>query len=322
MSDPGAPPFLFVVGCGRSGTTVLRTILDSHPDLAMAHEGRFIAPLIRRRARYERADGFAVDVLAADLLADRAVRTNLHLDADDVRAALGPPAPSSCADAVRRIFAYYAAREGKARYGDKMPGYVVRMPALAELLPEARFVHIIRDGRDVALSSMAIETNRDGVVAHALSWKRRVEAGRTAGRRLGPARYHDVRYEDLIEDPAAHVSALCRFAGLSYEPAMLRFFERADAVPAKVRANPRHARLREPLSTGTRSWRTHMGAADVQRFEVVAGELLTELGYPRGAPEVSLAARAQASWGWLHWQLRRGAARLPGMARRALVQDP
>ncbi len=243
------PPFAFVVGCGRSGTTVLRTVLDAHPDLAVAHEGRFVAALGMRRARYERPEGFALDRLVADLLADRAVRTNLELDEDDLRAALAPPVPDF-ATATRRVFARYAARRGKARYGDKFPGYVLRMDLLAGLFPEARFVHIVRDGRDVALSSAAIEGQESDPVALACNWVSRVRAGREAGARLGPARYHEVRYEALVTAPEATVAPLCTFLDLTYEPAMLAFADRPGAVPAKVETNPRHARLAEPLSPG------------------------------------------------------------------------
>ena len=180
MSAP--PPFLFVVGCGRSGTTVLRTILDAHPELAVTHESKFIAPLGIRRHRYERPDGFDVDRFIHDLLADPGVRANLGLEDDWVREALAAPV-TDYPDAVRRVFAAYAARQHKRRYGDKMPGSVLRIPLLAELFPEARFVHIIRDGRDVALSSMAIEGLDPDPVSWALNWKARVTAGRKAGRR-------------------------------------------------------------------------------------------------------------------------------------------
>ena len=213
------PPFVFVVGCGRSGTTVLRTVLDSHPDLAVSHEGRFVAPLGLRRARYERPEGFATDRLIADLTADRAVRTNLEFDEDDVRAALAGPAPEGFPDAVRRIFAHYAEVRGKSRYGDKFPGYVLRMDLLAGMFPEARFVHIVRDGRDVALSYRAIAPA--DAVTLAFDWRSRVSAGRAAGATLGPARYQEVRYEDLVTDPRPTVEGLCGFLDLAFDPAML-----------------------------------------------------------------------------------------------------
>ena len=105
MSAP--PPFLFVVGCGRSGTTVLRTILDAHPELAVTHESQFIVPLGIRRRRYEHPDGLDVDRFIRDLLADAGVRANLGLDEVWVREALATPV-ADYPDAVRRVFAAYA----------------------------------------------------------------------------------------------------------------------------------------------------------------------------------------------------------------------
>jgi hypothetical protein len=310
------PPFLFIVGCGRSGTTVLRTVLDAHPELAVAHEGRFVVPLGLRRATYERPRGFDVDRFVADLGRDRAVRTNLDLEEDALRRAIGERPVVDLPDAVRRVFAWYAAQRGKSRYGDKMPAYVLRIPLLAGLFPESRFVHIIRDGRDVALSSMAIDGNSQGAVELAINWDTRVTAGRTAGRALGPGRYHEVRYEALVSDPAPVVAGLCAFLDLPYAPEMLQFSERPDGVPPKVKTNPRHARLAEPLSPGARSWRTDMAPPALDAFEAIAGTRLSELGYERAVPTPSVAARGRALAGRLAWQAARGRARLPGVVRR------
>jgi Sulfotransferase family len=318
-SVPGQPPpFLFIVGCGRSGTTVLRTVLDAHPELAVAHEGRFVVPLGLRRARYERPAGFDVDRFVAVLAGDRAVRTNLDLDADAIRRAVGERPVVDLPDAVRRVFAWFALQRGKARYGDKMPAYVLRIPLLAEMFPEARFVHIIRDGRDVALSSMAIDGNTQKVVELAINWDTRVGAGRAAGRELGPGRYHEVRYEALVSEPAPVVAELCSFLDLAYAPEMLQFFEQPDGVSAKVKANPRHARLAEPLSPGERSWRADMTHADLDAVEAVAGTRLSELGYERAVAAPSVAARGRAVVGRLAWQAARARARLPGIVRRRL----
>ncbi|MGH8824605.1 MAG: sulfotransferase family protein [Jiangellaceae bacterium] len=322
MSGADRDPFVFVVGCGRSGTTVLRTVLDSHPDLAVSHEGRFIYPLSRRRERYERPEGFDVAAFTADLLADRAVRTNLGLGEDDLRTALGGPPVVDYPDAVRRIFTHYAARAGKRRYGDKMPAYVLHLPVLGEMFPEARFVHIIRDGRDVALSSLAIDDNRLDALDLALNWKIRVGTGRADGRALGPHRYHEVRYEALITEPTAHVTGLCEFLDLDFDPAMLRFAEKRTGVPEKVLVNPRHARLAEPLSPGLRSWRTHMGRRDLEVFEAAAGHLLTELGYERAVARPPLSARVRVARGRVRHQVDRGRARLPGLLRRARQARP
>lgn len=306
-----------MVGCGRSGTSLLRSILDAHPDLAVSHEGRFIANVARHRARYERPEGFDVAAFCRDVASDRAVGRNLGLNAADVAAAVDGDPVVSVADAVRRIYTSFAARRGKTRYGDKMPGYVLHLPVLAGVFPEARVVHIIRDGRDVALSSMAIEGHHQDPVPLALNWVQRVRTGRSDGRGLGPDRYREVRYEALLEDPEASVVALCSFLGLDYDPAMLRFFEDRSKQPTRVRANPRHARLNEPVSHGTRSWRTQMKPEDLAVFEAVAGPLLTELGYERGVARPSMSARATAALGKMRWQTLRVRSRLPLRARRA-----
>ncbi len=231
--------------------------------------------------------------------------------------ALGPAPPVDYPDAVRRVYAHWAARRGKARYGDKMPGYVLRIPALATLLPEAHFVHIIRDGRDVALSTMAIPGTDHDPVALAIEWSRRVGAGRRAGTELGSGRYREVRYEDLVTDPTRPAEDLCAFLDLPYEPAMLLVADRHERHPDKLRTNPRHARLGEPLSMGPRSWRTDMAASDRERFEAVAGGLLDDLGYERSPAEPSAATRAAVAVGRARWHTRRARARMPGVVRRA-----
>jgi hypothetical protein len=318
MATPEPPPFLFVVGAGRSGTSLLRTVLDGHSHLAVSHEGRFVYPLSRRRRRYERPSGFDIDAFAADLLADPAVRGNLGLDAAGVQRALAGAPITDYPDAVRRVFADYARRDGKPRYGDKMPAYVLRMPALATMFPEARFVHIVRDGRDVALSAAAFAGRPGDPIGLGIDWRRRVAAGRAAGRLLGDGRYHELRYEHLVTDPATTVRSLCRYLDVDFEPDMLRVPERHVRAPAKLQANPRHARLAEPIAPSQRSWRTDMERADVERFEAAAGDLLEELGYERGAPHPSLTARIAARWGYVRRQADRAQARLPGAARRTL----
>jgi hypothetical protein len=296
-TSDGHPPFLFIVGCGRSGTSVLRRVLDGHSQLAVAHEGRFVAPLSRRRARYERDDGFDVEAFAADLLVDPAVRGNLGLSVEDVRAALDGAPVLDYPDAVRRVFAFYAARQGKPRYGDKMPAYVLRMPALADLFPEARFVHIIRDGRDVALSYQSVAWGPTTAEEAAIRWRGNVRRGRRDGRRLGADRYREVRYEELVADPEPVLRSLCEFLDLAWDDAMLHHHVAAGAVVAATRFPGAHQRLLLPPTRGLRDWRRDMPERDVAGFEAIAGDLLDELGYgratgPSSVPE-QLASRAR-----------------------------
>ncbi len=165
-----------------------------------------------------------------------------------------------------------------------------RIPELHRFWPEARFVHIVRDGRDVCLSILNWESARsaagrytaweeDPVSTTALWWKRKVLLGREGGNPLGPGLYHEVRYESLVANPAGECGRLCGFLGIPYEDAMLRFDERREGTdPDLERAHPTM-----PITAGLRAWRTQMSRENVERFEAAAGDLLEELGYPLGS---------------------------------------
>jgi hypothetical protein len=246
------PPFPFVVGCSRSGTTLLRAMLDAHPALAVPPESHFaLAPSVGAlRRALRREPWFAL----------------WEIDAPDLRGL-------DCADAVRALFAAYAAAQGKPRYADKTPHYVSHLPLLATRFPEARFVHVVRDGRDVALSLLEVPWGPDTIEEAAAHWRRRVLEGHDAG--LPADRYRELRYEALVADPEAELRALARWLGLDYDGAMLAYPGRPLSVPHPEH----HRRLALAPTTGLRDWRTQMAAADVVRFRTVAGDALDLLGF-------------------------------------------
>ncbi len=252
-------------------------MLDSNPQLAIPGESYFIvelAPKFRRRwwRRFD-ADAFVVDLCAHARFQQWAIPEA------EVRGAVEAAAPSSFADAIRAVYALHAHRAGKARYGDKTPNYVLQLPLLARLFPEARFVHIVRDGRDVALSVTGIdEWGPKRVPGAARYWSQHVNAGRTAGRMLGPARYLEVRYEDLAAAPESELRSICAFYDLPFDPAMLSYYERFDEVIAPDFQPQIHQRLREPPKVVSK-WRTEMTAEDRAAFEAQAGDLLAACGY-------------------------------------------
>ncbi len=291
--DPRQSVFPFIVGCGRSGTTLVRALFDSHPQMAVPHESYFVESLARRRARYERPSGFDTRRFAADLLAHPWFH-RWALPADEVSSALFRQQPAGYPDAVRVVYALYAHHHGKSRYADKTPNYVLHIPLLAELFPEARFLHLVRDGRDVALSLLEQEWGADSVAAAALYWNRRTQAGRRAGQTLGPERYREVRYEDLIEEPEAVLRPLCPFLGLSFEPEMLHYAERAEELIRPAAFPDQHQRLRLPPTKGLRDWRSQMAPKDVATFEALSGRLLEELRYERAVLQIPVRLRFEA----------------------------
>jgi hypothetical protein len=290
---PGAgATFPVVLGCVRSGTTMLRALLDSHPDLAVPPEAYFVVPALEQRARYESGRGLDRDRLLADVAADRSF-PDWRLGPDALAEVRATPM-TTVPEALLALYGAYAHQHGKPRAGDKTPSHLLHVGLLADALPDARFVHIVRDGRDVVPSILGMDFGPDRFATAVLFWSRRVERGLTAGAALGPARYREVRYEALVADPEAALRDLCPFLGLEYSPEMLRYHERADELLDGLRDTGHVQGVRRPPTAGVRDWRTALDPHQVQLFEALAGDLLDRLGYARSGQPIPSRVRVEA----------------------------
>ncbi len=293
-------PYVLAVGCPRSGTTLLQRMLDHHPMLAIANDTHFIAKVI---------DPEGGDVPLSPEIVDRVLAYHrfprLGLPEDSVR--LAAARSETYAQFVGLLYAEFAARRGKPLAGEKTPDYVRYLPLLGRLFPWARFIHLIRDGRDVALSTMQWARPHKGpgrfamweeepVAVCALWWRWQVSAGRSKGLELR-SRYCEVHYEQLVVDPAGTTSRLCGFLDLPFSQEMLAFHV------GKTRSDPglsaKNAWL--PPTRGLRDWRTQMIERDVALFEALAGDLLSSFGYERATAGpsravASLADRCRRRW--------------------------
>jgi hypothetical protein len=299
---------IFVVGCPRSGTGLVRDLLRSHPRLSLPPESHFI-PVYHRAFGHPASDREA-RALGKRILELRRVRA-WGVD-------LEPAAFDGCrsfADVVARVYEAFARREGKPRWGDKTPQYVAEIPLLLELFPSARVVHVIRDGRDVALSWIRAPFGPGNVYAAAGAWVRYVSAGR---RQREDERYGEVRYEDLLDDPRATMAALCELVG--EEPS--DEVPRPDLGARRMWGLRRYAGEWQALAAREEivrhnhgKWRGSMTLADRTVFESVAGELAAELGYPLEGLGRALgrAERVRLRAG----SARRTGARVIGSPRRA-----
>jgi hypothetical protein len=283
-------PYVFIVGCPRSGNTLLQRIVDAHPDIAVISQTRWIPRWFEKR-RGLTPEGLVTRQLVEELLGyDRFAK--LKIGREELENLIGHSEPIPYSDFVAGIFDLYGQRQGKRLVGDKTPRYARSIRILHALWPRAKFVHIIRDGRDVCLSVLDWEYadrgparfaswSEDPVTTVALWWERYLHLGREAGASLDPGLYHEVRYESLVTRPAAECKALCDFLGLPYDNAMLRFHEGREKADPSLDAK----KAWRPTTSGLRDWRSQMTLGDIERFEAAAGDLLEELGYPRAVPD-------------------------------------
>ena len=283
--DPPAP---FIGGATRSGTTLLRLMLDAHPDLAIPSETHFVPDMI-----YRCVDGpVEADELAA-IATTHARWGDFGLDADEYAARVRALQPLTAAEAIRAFYRLYAETQGKPRWGDKTPGYLRKTKPIQRVLPEARFIHMIRDGRDVALSVMPLNFGPSTVTEAAELWVKRVTTGRRQER--GANHYTEVTYEDLIAHTDPTLRRVAEFLDLPFDPAMLAYHERAgERLAEKARDLPKEGGRTQPAEARISShalaseaprtdrigrWRREMSPDDVAEYERIAGPLLAELGY-------------------------------------------
>jgi len=299
-------PFVFVVGCPRSGTTLLQRMLDNHPQLAVAYDTLFIPAAVRGNKL--KNPPVTPELVERVRTFKRFSRFGLGAETLDQLA----PEASDYAHLVSLLYDAFARLHGKPLGGEKSPGYVRHMPMLQALFPEARFVHLVRDGRDVALSLLDWGKGKNSpkgparkyrLWAHsplgvcALWWVRKAGQGRLDAQRLPSGRLLEVRYEALVADPAPELRKIAAFLGLDYTDDMVNFHV------GKTRETPglsaKTAWL--PATGGIRDWRRSMPDRDVELFEALAGDLLSGFGYERRFPEIgkataSLARELRLAW--------------------------
>jgi hypothetical protein len=259
-------------------------MLNANPELAVPPESHFLRSVAKRPRSYT-PRSLVEHALRSERFRDWALEERRVWESFD------QVGPRSLAEATDVLYTCYAEANGKLRWGDKTPPYVMIVEQLASLLPAARFIHLIRDGRDVALSFSSVSFGpRNDPVAQAIFWRNRVEAGRRAGESLGNERYFELRYEDLVARPEDELRRLCAFVDLAFDPMMLRHHETAGhSIPESRRLF--HASVEKPLTANLRDWRTRMTTNDVAWFEAIAGDLLSAVGY-----ELSGSAKPRGAW--------------------------
>lgn len=264
----GEPPQIFIVGMNGSGTTMLLDHLGSHSAIfGFPAETKSLPYFIMNEAKYgDLNDAASFLCLWSEL------RESVFGGAEALRRDIPLPDSSrhSAAGAFDHLMGYLARSQGKRIWCEKSPMHVHHLTLLARHFPDARFIHVIRDGRDCAASFH--RRWKFNPMRTIVRWKRAVRVGREQGRKLG-ARYYEVRYESITARPESEFRMICDFLGLE--------FERAVLGAGRGRPNSTVPEGGQVVRNERSSFQ-YFGPRRVAHMEAVAGLTLAELGYTCG----------------------------------------
>ncbi len=279
-------PF-FVSGCPRSGTTLLQVLLDTHSRIALPPESHVFerfSPFFESYGDLHHPDNLLF--FASELLRDMAVRQwELAITPADL---VENVRHYTVAGVISALFEMYVRKQKKKRWGDKTPQHVFYLDKIEDVFPEARFIFMVRDGRDVAESLRRVHIGPQSIFSIARRWKSYQNAITTFLKSSSSGRCLTVRYEDLVRDPRRTCRKILDFLG---EP----YLEQPQPGPGSMSGAGLSGQytgrktLHDSLSSGVSQkkigiFRRELSTREIQIFESVAGNELREYGYPLVGP--------------------------------------
>jgi len=282
------PPF-FIVGAQRSGSTLLRLILNAHSHIAVPEEARFLTPLLRRENLHTRLSRDQLSQILAYLASNHQFRL-WNYDASSFFEWLASVEEVKLCQLIDALYSGYSWSQGKRTWGDKSL-FSREIDLLASMFPAARFIHIVRDGRDVFDSWRRIDPSKNHSTVIALDWTRKLHLIERTFASLPPRQHLTIRYEDLVTDPVNVVSSVCAFLEVEYESRMLEFYRTSHYYVGR-----HHSELIfQPIDgTNAGKWRQRLSRREARTFTYVARSELARFGYPVGDLKPGLV---DALWG-------------------------
>ena len=261
---------VFVLGFPRSGTSLMCRLLLDHLGLNFGTESQFIIRHCKRLHRYgDLRDDRRLQWLFEEIGRERfffRTRRNFGF-VFDVDRAMRSIDSRTYAGVLRAIFEQFASQKGRQRWGDKTPEYSQHLPVLRELFPTAQYVHLVRDGRDVALSAFKTGFGPKNPHEAAVQWSEQVRKITTFGATLPPQDFLTIRYEDLLRDPAVELKTVGGFLGVANHEALI---------------DTKAATLRTQVRVDNAGKFTHLlSARETECFEAHASDVLECYGYAR-----------------------------------------
>lgn len=304
MVDPRP---IFVVGMPRSGTTLLAGLLSAHSKISIGPETDYFNMVWKP---LEREKGFEQWDVVANYLSrwfQKPTMQPMNLPEEQLLSQFLKAWENqqlSHQVILSTVMAQYAESHRKSIWGEKTPNHFMYVPAIKKVFPEARIVSIVRDPRDVHLSLEKVPWSRGNAFNHAVQWREYQVIAERYQYLYGPS-FRQVRFEDLIRDPAAVLRQLTQSLDLPFESDMLKRYQNETLFdPAKEPWKKQATMPIDPNNQG--KWREKLAPDDLGIFSRVCGRYLKRLGYalPDGAKFVPSKAMSGLDHHSLAWWAR------------------
>jgi hypothetical protein len=278
-AESSVAPF-FIVGSSRSGSTLLRLMLASHSRIAIPSETWYLTALVKEFP-FDRSLRENEINRAISLMTNHYTWPDMGLDAAELRRRVANLSEVRLRDLVEIVYRWHMDVEGKSRWGDKTPAYIEIVPPLAAMFGDAKFIHLVRDGRDVAKSFQRQGWDGPWMFGYTREWLRAIELDIKLSKTPLNERILRVLYEELVRHPEATLRRICTFIDERFEDQMLQWQGKADnAVP--IREKKFHSGLGKDMSPSDVSrWKREMTSREIFVAEALIGTQLRHFGYER-----------------------------------------
>lgn len=300
---------IFIVGANRSGTTLLRLILNAHPDIAIPDEINYFYVFDVLETSYEDWGSPTFTNESYSTFVTRFLKDNRStvpgLDLEAIREEI-LDGPTNLRRPYQVLLERWAEHQEATRWGEKTPGNIYHANILIDMFPDAQFIHLVRDPRGGVASMRRVSFFSDDVTFNALYRRKIMTHGREWLTRSVPSSQRiEVRFEDLVTAPRQTLDQLCDFLEVPYEPSMLRFHEDAEDYMLEEAARSYNEAATRPISEDkVDEWKSRLNAEDVAIIETICRPQMEEFGYSRLGTRPSWQGMIELGVKWLYWKFQ------------------
>ena len=272
-------PF-FIIGSGRSGNTLLRSILSGNSDISIPPESYRIPFAIKKFHIFNNRDWEDIVSQVLKEFEDCKEFYTWEIDITDAQKRLENIADSkrTLSNIFDELFCTYTEKHspGSKIWGDKTPMNTLYLDWIGTVFPRSKFIHIIRDGRDVASSYLKME-RYDTILEAANRWINSIESAQSFGSKI-KENYIEIRYEELVTKPEEVIKDTCDFLDIDYDSKMLDHTKQVKKLGDTDKEH--HSNLSKPISSDSvGKWRNNLSESAQESITKLLYKHLQRLGY-------------------------------------------